>query len=273
MLTKKEGNYRYAQQVSLRLFAKDFGDKAIASIFAPALEKWIKGKQWATLNERNYMRDLSMFFGWAVKKDFIGANPMDRIPRPKVTLKSPEIFSVDEARKVLEAALLHPELGLLAMYSIGLFAGVRIEELQRMNWKMIDDDEGEIRLPGEVTKTKQPRNIPIDPALKEVLALCPERTGHIVSSVNLRLRRDKLLKYAKVSGKKNALRHSMATYHAALNRNPGNLQMILGQKTSSVLFDHYIAMASKKDAEAFFMLRPPFVSLKEAAEAPPSLKA
>src|SRR5439155_17064520 len=63
--TKKNPTYRRAQQISLKVFAKDFGSKPVAGIFAPALEKWFESQGWKALNERNYMRDLSMFFRWA----------------------------------------------------------------------------------------------------------------------------------------------------------------------------------------------------------------
>ena len=58
--------------------------------------------------------------------------------------------------------------------------------------------------------------------------------------------------------KRNALRHSFASYHAAKHRNPGALQMLLGQETPSIMFRHYIAAVSKREADIFFNLRPPF---------------
>ena len=268
--TKENPRYRYAQQTSLNVFGKDFGSKPIASIFAPALEDWFKRKKWKPLNLRNYMRDLSMFFKWAVGKDYIGSNPLDKIERPAVARKTPDIFTVEETRRLLETASLHPKLGLLPMYAIGLFAGVRVEELERMKWEMVDYEEGELRLPGEITKTGAPRNISIDPALKAVLTLCVETKGNIVSPKNLRLRKERLLKLAKVASRRNALRHSFSTYHAAKHRNPGALQLILGQETPSVLFKHYIAAVRQVDAERYFKLRPPFASQQDEERVLPS---
>jgi integrase len=138
-----------------------------------------------------------------------------------------------------------------------------MEELERMKWEMVDYEEGELRLPGEITKTGAPRNISIDPALKAILALCLAKEGNIVSPKNLRLRKERLLKLAKVSSKRNALRHSFSTYHAAKHRNPGALQLILGQETPSVLFKHYIAAVRQADAELYFALRPPFAARKD----------
>jgi integrase len=212
------------------------------------------------------MRDLSMFFRWAEFRDYAAGNPFDKIERPSVPRKVPEIFTVDEARRILEAAYLNPALGLLPMYAIGLFSGVRIEELGRMNWEMIDWDEGEIRLPANVTKTGMLRNIEIFPALKATLEKDAPKTGLIVSPVNLRLRREKLLSNAQIENKRNALRHSFASYHAAKHRNPGALQLLLGQETPSVMFKHYINATRRVDADNYFNLRPPFSKTSESKD-------
>lgn len=204
------------------------------------------------------MRDLSMFFRWAEFKDYVGGNPFDKVLRPTVKRVAPEIFSVEEARRLLFTALNNPELGLLPMYAIALFSGVRVEELQLLTWEMIDLDEGEIRLPAEVTKTGLPRNIEIFDAVEETLRSFGRQTGKIVSPKNLRIRRAKLFELADVPRKRNALRHSFASYHAAKYRNPGDLQMLLGQETPSIMFKHYIAATPKRRGEAFFNLRPPF---------------
>jgi len=256
--TKTEPTYRRAQKISLGVFAKDFGKKPIAGIFAPVLEKWFERKKWNPLNARNYMRDLSMFFRWAEMSDYVAGNPFDKILRPTVARKVPEIFTVEEARKLLEAAYSNQALGLLPMYAVGLFSGVRVEEIGRMQWQMIDWKEGEIRLPGEITKTGMPRNVDIFPALRAALEQGAPKTGVIVSSKALRYRRDRLLELAAITKKRNALRHSFASYHAAKYRNPGALQLLLGQETPSVMFKHYINATRKTDAETYFNLRPPF---------------
>ena len=252
LLTKKDADYRYAQKTALGVFAADFGTKPIASIFAPALEKWFKEKKWEALNEGNYMRDCSMFFRWAVRKDYLAANPLDKIPRPHVERKMPEIFTVEETAKVLNAAYANRDLNLLSMYALGFFSGIRIEEIERMKWEMVDWEEGEIRLPSAITKTGMPRNIEISTALRAAIGSDALSSGEIVPPVNLRLRREKLLILAGVENRRNVLRHSFASYHAAKHRDPGLLQLILGQQTPSVLFKHYINAVRRTDAERYF---------------------
>jgi integrase len=255
LATKANPRYRRAQEISLNVFARRFGSVPVDSIFAPAIEQWFATKNWNPLNRVNYHRDLSMFFRWLHLHDHIGQNPMRKVSRPKVQQAAPDIFTVAEVETLLKTANEHKELGLLPMYAIALFSGVRIEEIGRMNWEMVNWSEGEIRLPSAITKTNQPRNIEICDALRSWIGTHAPVTGLIVSPVNLRLRREKLFALAKVSKRRNALRHSFASYHAALFRDPGALQLLLGQQTPNVLFKHYIQAVSRADARAFFQLR------------------
>ena len=257
LLTKQNPTYRNAQKVSLELFARSFGKKPIASIFAPALEKWFSERAWKPLNARNYMRDLSMFFRWAEMHDYVPGNPFDKIKRPKVEREVPEIYTVEETGKLLTKAYQNEDLGLLPMYATALFAGIRIEELRRMTWAMIDWDEGEIRLPGSITKTGMPRNVEIFQALRAWMHDVKKEDGPLVSPPKLRSRRESLRELAEVPSKRNALRHSFASYHAAKFQDPGKLQLLLGQETPSVMFRHYITAIRRTDADRFFELRPP----------------
>ena len=264
--TKANPDYRKDQEISLGVFAREFGQKPIASILSSEIDKWLASKKWKPLNLRNRIRDYSMLFKWAKLHGHISENPFDKIPRPKVPRVTPAIFTVEEARLILEAAALHTEFGLLPMMAICLFSGVRIAEVQRMNWEMIDWSEGEIRLPGSITKTRSPRNIEILDGLRAWIGSNAPKQGEIVSRTKLRNRRYELLSVAGVVSKRNALRHSFASYHAAKYRDPGKLQILLGQETPSILFKHYIAATRRSDGTAFFDLRPATeVSLNLAA--------
>jgi integrase len=254
--TKANPEYRRAQQIALRVFEEQFGNTPITAICANKIELWLEQKNWNPLNRRNYLRDVSMFFGWAKRHQYIAENPCDRIKRPKVHRTIPTIYSFAETESLLTAALVHEELGLLAMYVIGFFAGVRVRELMRMTWQMIDWEEGEIRLPPHVTKTGNPRNIDICDSLRAWLFPRRQAAGPIVSAINLRLRRLELHKLANVPLRQNAIRHTFASNHAAHHRDPGGLQLQLGQETPSVLFRHYLTAIRKTEAAAYFRSRP-----------------
>jgi integrase len=256
LLTKAKPEYRRAQEISLLLFKKEFGNKPLNGIGADSIEKWLAGKKWQPLNRRNYVRDLAMFFNWAKLHGHVAENPCDRVKRPKVPRLVPAIYTVEEVHRLLNTAREHPELGLLGMYAIALFAGVRVREILRMKKEAIDWEENEIRLLPHITKSGSPRNIEIFDALRAWIGGDQAHTGRLVSPVNLRLRRKQLHLLAGVPMKRNALRHSFASYHSAQYRDPGLLQLLLGQETPNVLFRHYLTATRKADALKYFACRP-----------------
>lgn len=254
--TKTNPSYRRAQATALHVFAREYGNRSVQIITAADIENWLDRKQWQPLNRRNYIRDISMFFNWAKVQGHVAENPCVRVKRPRVQLSAPEIYTVEETQRLLETARSNPGLALLPMLSLCFFSGIRFSEAKRLTWEMIDWEEREIRLPGVITKSGRPRNIEICDALRGWLGSAPPRRGQIVSPVNLRLRREELIGLADVARKRNALRHSFASYHAAKFRDPGLLQIIMGHQSSSTLFNHYVAATRRSDAEAFFALRP-----------------
>jgi hypothetical protein len=58
--TKSNPQYRKDQKFSLGLFAKEFGARPTNGIEAPAIERWLRSKNWKPLTMRNHLRDLAM---------------------------------------------------------------------------------------------------------------------------------------------------------------------------------------------------------------------
>jgi len=69
-------------------------------------------------------------------------------------------------------------------------------------------------------------------------------------------RGEPLLKAKPKCPPKNCLRHSFATYHVALHRNPGRTALILSHRNQNVLYQHYLGIATKEQGERFFKIRP-----------------
>jgi integrase len=252
---KENDTYRKAQSVSLNVFARDFGNKAISSIVHGTLQSWFDKQGWEPLNQRNYMRDIGMFFKWCKNNDFCMVNPMERVVRPRVKIKTPQIYTVDEAECLLTIAKEHPELKLQEFVAFAFFTGIRVEELEKMTWDMVVWQQAEVCLPETVTKTHRPRMIPIIDALRSWVPEA-QRTGPLFDKTNLRNRKEALFNLAGFEAKKNAFRHTFASYHAAHHRNFSELQMILGQRTPSILFTHYVAATRREEAARFFALLP-----------------
>jgi integrase len=250
----------------LERLSDDYPDVRVSQISEANAKEWLEKKhetrragqkgsaKLTAWGRNNYLRDLKMFFDWAVEdKGWCASNPFSRIKKDPVKRRdAPEIYSPEEAKKLIDIAIANPKLELLAYYTLGLFAGVRVAELGRVTWDMIDLSAKEITLRGKITKTYHPRTIALTDKVVERLRFVPNKTGQIVPVQDPKKRRYKLHRLAGVEFKPNGLRHSFASHHAKLHSNATELQMIMGQKTPSVLFDHYIASTKLEKAKAYF---------------------
>jgi integrase len=254
--SKDDVDYRNAQAISLNVFSRDFGNKTISSVLPNKLTEWFDGKNWKALNRRNYMRDISMFFKWCAFNEYCVSNPMDKVQRPRVTIETPGIYTVEESQKLLVTAREYSELRLFEFVAFAFFAGIRVEETEKITWEMVSLNQGELYLPEHVTKLMRPRFIPVFGALRAWIEPVAKKSGSLYDLINIRNRKDKLFELAEVNMKRNAFRHTFASYHVAYFRDATALQMILGQRTPSVLFTHYVTGTRKEDAEQFFNLRP-----------------
>ncbi|SRR5579862_109648 len=248
-------NYIKNQRTALRVFWRDFPERTVNSIFRHDIESWLAGKDWQPLNRRNYIRDVSMFFEYAVGKELCPANPLSKIPRPTVRTKTPDIFTVEQTERLLKVAEAHPNLGMLPVVALGLFAGLRICELLRLDWSAVKMEDEHIVLGPEVVKRiTVPRNVDIQPVLAAWLRPYLKTNGPVVPT-GFRRRRDALCKLMELEDwPDNGLRHSFASYHLVKLDSAPLTQLQMGQQTASVLFKHYRQVVSRKDAERYWNL-------------------
>lgn len=247
-------------------FAGDYAVTRVSEVSETLAKEWLErphknrrpgqkgSRPFTAWGRNNYLRDLQMFFEWcASEKSWCTTNPFRRLKKDPVKRReAPEIYTAEEAEKLIDAAIAHPELDLLAYYTLGLFAGVRVAELGRVTWDMIDLEAQEITLSGKITKTYQPRTIELSPNVIAKLKMIKHKSGPIMPVQDPKKRRYKLHQLAAVGFRTNGLRHSFASHHAKLHKNATELQLIMGQKTPSVLFNHYIASTRAEDAKAYF---------------------
>jgi len=248
----EDSRYIRAQTWSCALLKDALEDPEITKIRDVDIEKIAKARAWKALNTRNYYRDWSMLFNYAVKHAYLIKSPMLAITRPRVKRTTPPIYTVQEAGRLLvTAARMVPDL--VPYISVGLFAGVRLEEMKRMDWEMIEKDY--ISLRAEVTKTNEARDIPIEKVLRMWLDPCPDKRGPILPQEQIRYRLETLYNTAGFR-KRNALRHSFASYHLAAYNSPEKTQLALGQQTPSVLFKSYRQVVRPEEAKPYWELTP-----------------
>ena len=55
---------------------------------------------------------------------------------------------------------------------------------------------------------------------------------------------------------KNCFRHSFVTYHVALYRDAGKTALLVSHRNQQILFQHYLGIATKEQAERYFQIVP-----------------
>jgi hypothetical protein len=116
------------------------------------------------------------FFNWCLVKPqgYIAINPVADIKRFKIDQDSIHSLSAAEAERVMRYAEEFKGGRLARYFALALFAGVRPSyngELGKLsaNPSVIDMENGVIKLSAQMTKTRQPRPITIQPNLREWL--------------------------------------------------------------------------------------------------------
>ena len=276
----RERSYHDFRQRSERL-AQAFEGRIAAEITGQDLKTWLNGLRQGARTNKNYLAITSETFRYALQKRYVSFSPIEDltdVDRKELCgrdgeAKEPSILTPAEAERLITAAAAHPKLDLLPVVALGLFCGLRTEELKRLEWQNIrlTDSSPVVTVTAKIAKKRRIRHVEIPANGVQWLTLSRTRKGLIAGGTTAhgyRIRFQKLLRLAGFSkeddrGKwhssweTNAMRHSFGSYHYALHGNPLETSRLLGHKASDqVLFDHYRALATKAHAEAFFSIMP-----------------
>ena len=123
---------------------------------------------------RSVYAHLHRLFKWAVGREIIAVSPMDGLECPVTATRRDRVLSDDELVKVWHAADDGPFGHALKLL---ILTGARREEITQLRWAELAGDT--ISLPGERTKTGEPRLIPLSAPALALLSGLP-RTGAFV---------------------------------------------------------------------------------------------
>ena len=254
----------------LGAFAKTYGTRKLSEITLPELQAWSNDPTLSAVSRRHMLTKLSQLYHYAEKHGWCEKNIAAYVARPSIAEREPGFLTVAQAARLLECAT---DTDMLPYVVLGLFTGIRTNELERLTWDKVKLSEGVIIIDGAVAKTKSRRVIDLNDTAKDWVTTCAKFTGSIVDPVNFRKRKDALLRAARFGtlGKEtkkekaagitlecwpeNALRHTAATYTYALSQDAVRVSAMLGN-SPDVLHRHYRGLVTKADAERFFALRP-----------------
>jgi integrase len=166
----------------------------------------------------------------------------------------PGILTVEQASALLE----NSSAQILPYIAIGLFAGLRRAEIERLDWSEVDFESGHIEVTAEKSKSKVAnRFITMQPNLREWLLPVRKLRGNVTPLENFRELFEQARSNAGISEwPDNALRHSFASYHLAHFKDAKALALEMGHADSGMLFNHYRALVRPKEAERYWNIKP-----------------
>lgn len=223
------------------------------------------------ITRANYRRHFKELFSASMRHGWCAENPVLKLKAPRIRTHSDHIaiLTPDQARRMLASTAEHAPR-LLPAVAIGLFAGVRSAELQRLTWADVWLNRGVLVVAGGKAKTGNRRMVAIQPPLAAILeSLRPEDGTTPIWPVNGLKMWDRAIKGAGWRGHihwnpkpvpgaplapewpSNALRHSFVSYHVAGFRNAAETALESGHSLQ-VLHRHYRELAMEDEAAEFW---------------------
>jgi integrase len=239
----------------LNIFADKFDGEPVATITSAEIEDWLRSLPVSPVTRNHYRRLMVLAFNFAVQRGYATSNPAKKTAKAREPKTKPNILTLDQASALLENA----SLEIRPHIAIGLFAGLRRAEIERLDWSEIDFDSGHIEVTAEKSKSKRAnRFVTIQPNLREWLIPLRKLRGNVTPQENFRELFDQAGEAAGIDEwPDNALRHSFASYHVAHFKDAKALALEMGHTDSGMLFNHYRALVKPKDAERYWNIQPP----------------
>lgn len=248
---------RYLEDLGFRLgkFQEAFKVN-VGSITTADLQAWLDGMKLSTQSYANNKRVAHLLFEFSIAKGYALYNPAAKLQKVKIRNGVCEVFTPDEAAKMLGSV----SEDFRPCLALGLFAGLRSAEIERLEWKDIDLVQRHIVVGADKAKTASRRIVPIEDNLAAWLALTPEtkRKGAVWTNGRdwFHKSEQNAAKAAGISWKRNAMRHSFASYLMAKLKDAGRVAGYCGN-SPAMIHKHYTELCTLADANSFFSINPP----------------
>jgi integrase len=245
---------RYLGDLRARLnrFSESFSERKLAAIEPVEIDRWLRETCFAPLTRNTFHQRLSVFFEFARQRGWLGANPMADVPKAKVTGSVPGILSPEQTARLLESASTET----LPLFALGVFAGLRSAEIERLEWRHIKWDERLIEVPALSSKTASRRLVTMQPNLLAWLEPYRGHHGPICPPNHFRRMIADRRNAGITSWPSNALRHSFASYYLAHFKDAPALSLELGHVRPQTVFAHYREVVRPAEAERFWKIAP-----------------
>ncbi len=213
----------------------------------------------SNVSKKNILTNLSVVLNFAVKRDYLQTNPVEKIDRPTIPFVKPSVMAPANFEKLLRQCHRKKWHDRLVIFVLVGFCGIRTEEASRLKWTNLDYDRKIVEVPASVAKKASFRNNVIPPNAMEWLELVRDkrRKGPLTGK-NWQTRLRNAVVSSKIAYEKNSIRHSFCSY--ALSSKTWNLydvvQMMGHGGSPTMIFSHYRNVVSEEDGKRWFSIVP-----------------
>ena len=204
---------RYCNDLALRLgrLSAAFAGKTIGEITTTQLNTFLASLNVAAGTWNTFRRDIRTLWSFAEKNKWAEAATAKNTERARGDTTPPAIVTPEQAASLLAAS---SDDELLAYHAIGLFAGLRVQEIVKLDWRNVNFEKGFIDVGVLKAKTRMRRHAPLTDNLRAWLQPIAKPVGKIISG-GLRKRHELARRRAGITWQENILRHSFVSYRLA----------------------------------------------------------
>jgi integrase len=206
-------------------------------------------------SHNNFLRTVQTFLrfahnhGWLSKEADLLARVEKRSEKPTPV----EIFTSAQLATLFKKA--SPEIA--PSLALGAFAGLRSEEILRLDWADVERRPGFVEVAAHKAKTQARRIVPLSDNLARWLAIAPRNAESIWphSKAYFFEAVRNTADAAKITWKQNALRHSFISYRLAEIQDVNRVALEAGN-SPQMIFRHYRELATPDQARTWFSIAP-----------------
>jgi integrase len=245
-------------RTTLHRFAAKFPG-LILDVTGPDVDAWLRSLDIVATTRNSMLRCIKVLFSFAKAKNYLPeekTTAVESMAQVRVKLDDVTIFTPEEMARLLHHAPPH----IVPILAIGAFAGIRMAELNRLDWKAVDLERRIIEIRAGQAKTASRRVIPISDNLAAWLSPL-EKKGRIVRTNELQTHVPALARALKMEWPRNVLRDSFISYRIAIVQSVDQVALEAGN-SPAMIFKHYRELTTPAVARSGSTFSPKMASGK-----------
>lgn len=271
IIAKRAAGRRERYVVGLESYLLAFiggrGGIGVHEITTVDVEQWFVKRGEKSWTLASNIGRISALFSLCVRRGYCPANPCDAVERVRFDHATPKILSVADCLRLLSAcASKNPKL--LGYVSLCLFAGVRPEEAEKLDWKNVDLKNKRVVIDEKISKVRRRRIVDLPDCAIAWLSQCdrkgplstwkPDRKKKLMRALRLAtaVKDDAGRVTAEpVEWCQDIMRHTAASHWMAKHKDAAFVADQLGN-SPRVLLTNYRALVTPEEDAKFWSLKP-----------------